>query len=315
MSASIDAHIAADKSSMVSFLKGKASVTGKFWLVNLLRFKPGGEEEYRRYADALKEPMAAVGARPIFASYTCFTVVDGAGTIFPADGVFIGEYPSPAALIEMNKSKAYIDCHKHRAAALSDTAMYAIPPAWGAARDSMPQREANASIKAPPSGKTKQQLEAINGEPGRFMAFMNDDRFEPAEKPQVWMLNFLRFEPGEGKALYQEYGIRAQSHISSMKSNEQGQSGGLALMATSVHTLRGPQFDTIGIMRYPSRKDFLSYAMGQGGAGGSKKKGSVSSASELVAEGFKLREAGLAVQGLVCMLPEHIYDAAAKSRL
>merc|ERR1712137_437344 len=101
----------------------------------------------------------------------------------------------------------------------------------------------------------------------------------------------------------------AQAHISSMAKNKDGKGGGMALAKNSVHTLRGPQFDTIAIMRYPSRAAFLSYAMGQG------KSDSGKSGNELVAEGFKLRQAGLAVQGLVCMLPENIYDPAGTSRL
>eukprot|EP00931_Biecheleriopsis_adriatica_P091240 TRINITY_DN65137_c0_g1_i1.p1 TRINITY_DN65137_c0_g1~~TRINITY_DN65137_c0_g1_i1.p1 ORF type:complete len:325 (+),score=51.29 TRINITY_DN65137_c0_g1_i1:76-975(+) len=297
----IDAHIAADKDKMVQFLKGRSNVTGRFWLVNLLRFKPGGEEEYRRYAAAIREPMQAVGARPIFASYTCCTVIDGAGLVFPVDGVFIGEYPSPAALIEMNKNPTYIAGHKHRAAALADTAMYAISPGW--VSQERLQLQPNLSIKPPSSDKSVEQLKAINPDPQRMMSFLSDGRFEPDGKPapQVWMLNLLRCEPGEGETLVREYSIRAQHAISRIHSSS-GDSGGYALATTAVHTLRGPYFDQIAIMRYPSRGAFVSYSTG-------KEK------DELIAEGIKFREAGLAVQGLVAMTPENIYDPAVKSRL
>lgn len=313
MSGGIDAHIAADRTSMIAFLKGKCPVTGKFWLVNLLRFKPGGAEEYQLYASALRGPMEAVGARPIFASYTCCTVVDGAGVVFPVDGVFIGEYPSPAALVEMNKSEAYAAAHKHRAAALLDTAMYAIPAGWaiGEAQAKLAAQQPNTSIKAPPSTKTLKQLEAINGSPELFKAFLSDARFEPPRQPTpppVWMLNFLLFEPGVGHELYKEYGVRAQAHIAGMTQSPEGKRGGLALMASAVHTLRGPHFDNIAIMRYPSRSAFIEYASQQGKTDGTSR-------NELVAEGFKFREAGLAVQGLVCMLPENVYDAVAQARL
>eukprot|EP00927_Polykrikos_kofoidii_P065187 TRINITY_DN60976_c0_g1_i1.p1 TRINITY_DN60976_c0_g1~~TRINITY_DN60976_c0_g1_i1.p1 ORF type:complete len:341 (+),score=58.63 TRINITY_DN60976_c0_g1_i1:133-1023(+) len=296
---------------MVAFLKGKTCVTGKFWLVNLLRFKPGGAEEYQRYAAALAEPMVAVGAKPVFASYTCFTVVDGAGSIFPVDGVFIGEYPSASALVEMNKSPGYAAAHKHRAAALVETAMYAIPARW-LPEEAQRRQQPNTSKKPPPSTKTGRDLEAIYGTPERFSEFMKDERFEVDKEspPPVWMLNFLRFEPGEGRALYQEYANRAKAHISDMERSPAGHGGGLALHAEAVHTLRGPRFDSIAIMKYPSRSAFLSFALGQG-----KQNVSDGSGNELVADGFKFRQAGLAVQGLVCMLPETIFGSPGKSRL
>jgi len=223
----------------------------------------------------------------------------------------MGEYPSAAALIEMNKSEAYAVAHQHRSAALAETAMYAIPAGWGGA-ESHNARKPNPTVKAPPCNKTDKQLEAINGNPEGFLAFVSDNRFERDTKSPsaILMLNFLRYEPGEGKALYEEYGARANSHITGMDKNKDGKGGGLALVKNAVHTLRGPDFDTIAIMRYPSRSAFLSYAMGQGKGGSSASKG-----NELVAEGFKLRQAGLAVQGLVGMLPENIYDPAGQSRL
>ena len=127
----IDEHLAADRGAMIDFLKGKASISGRFWLVNLLRFRAGsGRDEYQRYLAAAEPAMRAVGAKHVFSSYTTRTVIDGAGAFFDVDGVFIGEYPSAAALIEMNKSEVYQAAHKHRAAALRDTCMYAIPPNW-----------------------------------------------------------------------------------------------------------------------------------------------------------------------------------------
>ena len=114
----IEQRLAADRDSMIRLLKGQTFVTGPFWLVNLLRFQPGGAQEYKKYAAAIEPAMRAVGARPIFASYTCRTVVTSGGALLPVDGVFIGEYPSPSSLIEMNKRADYEAAHRFRAAAL-----------------------------------------------------------------------------------------------------------------------------------------------------------------------------------------------------
>ena len=193
---------------MIRLLKGQAIVTGPFWLVNLLRFHPGGAEQYQRYATAIEPAMRAVGARPIFASYTCRTVVNGGGALMPVDGVFIGEYPCPSSLIQMNQSSAYQAAHHFRAAALLDTAMYVIPPRWIGETGGAVSRAPNPAIRASLISKTQQQLEAINGNPADFMEFLADDRFDSADAP-VWMLNFLKFE-ADGSSLYDEYGIRAQ---------------------------------------------------------------------------------------------------------
>merc|ERR1712048_1210063 len=106
------------------------------------------------------------------------------------------------------------------------------------------------ALVAPDSGKIGQQLLAIDGDSERFLAFIRDGRFELAGRAsaQVWMLNLLRYEPGDGQALYQDHLAKAQSHVSGMQSNAAGQGGGLALHATAVHALRGPQFDSIAIM-------------------------------------------------------------------
>ena len=212
MTMTIEQRLAADRDSMIRLLKGQTFVTGPFWLVNLLRFQPGGAQEYKKYAAAIEPAMRAVGARPIFASYTCRTVVTSGGALLPVDGVFIGEYPSPSILIEMNKSADYEAAHRFRAAALLDTAMYVIPPRWHGQKPGDVPRAPNPQIRAPASNKTPEQLKAINGKAEDFMEFVADDRFESPDAP-VWMLNFLKFEAG-GQALYEEYGFRAQVTLS-----------------------------------------------------------------------------------------------------
>ena len=49
----IEQRLAADRDSMIRLLKGQTNfVAGPFWLVNLLRFQPGGAQEYKALVEA-----------------------------------------------------------------------------------------------------------------------------------------------------------------------------------------------------------------------------------------------------------------------
>ena len=56
-----------------------------------------------------------------------------------------------------------------------------------------------------------------------------------------------------------------------------------------MHALRGVEIDHLAIMRYPSKGAFLGYATNNQPNGAAQR-------DEVIAEGFKLREAGLAMQ-------------------
>lgn len=283
---------------------------GPFWLINMLKFKPGGVEEYRKYAAAVKPLMEQVGAFCVFRLYdNVQTVINGDGVLPDWDGVFIGSYPSPEAFQKFSSSEAYRIAHKHRAVALEATEMYACAGSWatdataaGFARGPtekfdmghMPEAELVAAEKA----KDERRMAAIGGDPERFMAFLQDDRFAAG---RVWMLNLLKYEPGKGKMFYSEYGARAQRHIGGTM--KQGSGGGVQLRASPVFTLKGADYDDIAVMQYPSRMAFAGYAMG------SDRKG-----DKTLDAGFVLRTAGLAVQGLVCLGPESDPDCVQDPR-
>merc|ERR1711990_1028131 len=115
----------------------------------------------------------------------------------------------------MNKSEAYIAAHRHRAAALVETAMYAIPARWGINLGSNARPRAPDSTITPPDvRKSPAQQEAIYGKPGSIAALQKDSRFEAPSS--IWMLNLLKFEPGRGPELYAEYAIRARHKISEL---------------------------------------------------------------------------------------------------
>merc|ERR1740121_866705 len=119
------------------------------------------------------------------------------------------------------------------------------------------------------------------------MEYVQDPRFEAG---RVWLLNFLMVEPGDQGRYYMEYGARARSHINKM---EAGAGGGMQMISPEVWSLRGTAWSSVAIMQYPSRQAFLGYAMG------SDRKG-----NKGMDDGFVLRTAGLAIQGLICLAPE-----------
>ena len=109
------------------------------------------------------------------------------------------------------------------------------------------------------------------------------------------MLNLLKYEPGDLAEYYLEYGARAQRHLSTSLASD-GPGAGIQMSAPVVFTLSAgaPEYDNIVIMQYPSRTAFLSYAQGT-----ARKEQNNS-----MEDGFVLRMAGLAIQGLVCLGPE-----------
>jgi uncharacterized protein (DUF1330 family) len=95
---------------------------GPVVLVNLVRLKEGGEEAYRRYAEAVGPLLAKHGAELIYAG--------------AAAGVLIGEerwdlaavtrYPSRAALAALVRDPEFVDSAPLRHAALDDGILYAF---------------------------------------------------------------------------------------------------------------------------------------------------------------------------------------------
>ena len=87
-------------------------------MVNLLKFKqPGGLERYLQYGQGVAPHLERVGGMVRYGG-AAPTVVIGDGERPWWDAIFIVEYPSPAAFIEMVTDTDYLKVHEHRAAAL-----------------------------------------------------------------------------------------------------------------------------------------------------------------------------------------------------
>jgi uncharacterized protein (DUF1330 family) len=107
---------------------------GPVVMLNLLRFKAradgiheadgiSGAEAYRRYAAAAQELLSGAGARLLFAGAAQESVIG------PQEGewdlVLFVQYPSRQAFLRMISDPAYLEIHRHRAAALADSRLIA----------------------------------------------------------------------------------------------------------------------------------------------------------------------------------------------
>lgn len=107
---------------------------GPVVMLNLLRFKAradgvdgedgiSGAEAYQRYAAAAMEFLASAGGRVLFAGTVQESVIG------PQDGewdlVLCVQYPSRRAFLTMISDPAYLEIHRHRAAALADSRLIA----------------------------------------------------------------------------------------------------------------------------------------------------------------------------------------------
>ena len=108
---------------------------GPVWMVNLVRFKQradgidegiSGAEAYARYGAAVQPFLAGVGGRMVLA------VEPAESVIGPEDGewdaVFVAEYPSRKAFLQMTSDPAYLEVHRHREAGVADSRLIACKP-------------------------------------------------------------------------------------------------------------------------------------------------------------------------------------------
>lgn len=89
---------------------------GPVVMVNLLRFKPGGEAAYRRYAEAMRRIVEGRGGRFLWSGRATAQVVGSGGDGFEI--VALVEYPSRKAFVEIATSKEVAEISAHRAEGL-----------------------------------------------------------------------------------------------------------------------------------------------------------------------------------------------------
>src|SRR5258706_16110998 len=110
---------------------------GPVMMINLIRFKDqadgidaadgiSGEEAYARYGAALQPYLEGVRGRVLLGGAATESVIgpDERGW----DAVFVAEYPSRKAFLEVTGDPGYLEVHRHRAAAVADSRLIACRP-------------------------------------------------------------------------------------------------------------------------------------------------------------------------------------------
>jgi uncharacterized protein (DUF1330 family) len=90
---------------------------GPVVMVNLLRFNPGGEAAYRRYADSMRKIVEGRGGRFLWTGRVTAQVVGGGGDDIEMVGLV--EYPSRKAFVEIATSPEVAAISAHRAEGLA----------------------------------------------------------------------------------------------------------------------------------------------------------------------------------------------------
>lgn len=93
-------------------------------MLNLLKFRPGGAEQYQRYTQATAPLLAKVGGRVAVAGRAAERLI-GDRTW---DMVLVVEYPTRGALLAMVRSEAYRSVASLRSQALERAVLYALDP-------------------------------------------------------------------------------------------------------------------------------------------------------------------------------------------
>ena len=89
---------------------------GPVVMLNLLRFKPGGEAAYLRYASAMRELVEGRGGRFLWSGRVTSQVLGSGGEGFEIIGLV--EYPSRKAFVEIATSQEVAAIGVHRSEGL-----------------------------------------------------------------------------------------------------------------------------------------------------------------------------------------------------
>jgi uncharacterized protein (DUF1330 family) len=97
---------------------------GPIYMINLLKFKPGGGVElYEKYGETCAAIWARIGLKLVLRTKSAPLTVIGGETW---DDVIIAWYPSVDAFINMNRDKEYQANVRYRHEALTDSRLYLI---------------------------------------------------------------------------------------------------------------------------------------------------------------------------------------------
>ena len=193
---------------------------GPVTVIDLVKFKPGGEISYDEY-DALAEAkLKSLGGEVIFRGYSkpfegrgsdrAAARIGGYPSVLGWDRVTMRKYPSAAAVVQMGSSSEYRAALPHRTQGVERSLVYAFRG------NAMPRVSAADSADA------------------------------------VYMLNILRFKDPDGEAGYSGYGRSVGPLMR--------QAGGRSVLGMTGLTavISEEKIDRMILVFYPSPENFLS---------------------------------------------------------
>jgi uncharacterized protein (DUF1330 family) len=101
--------------------------TGPVVMLNLLKFKEGGEDAYVRYGETAMRMVEERGGKVLWLGRAEQVLVGDPAEDW--DMVGLVQYPSRAAFIEMVSTPEYLEAHAQRDAGLERTVVLACSPA------------------------------------------------------------------------------------------------------------------------------------------------------------------------------------------
>ena len=111
----------------VEVMRRRAS-DGPLVMLNLLKFKPGGEQRYlEQYASVALPMIERLGGRILYAGRLAERAHDDDAPEW--DVLILVEYPNRQAFIDMVNDPAYRSAHVHRSAAVERALLRATDPA------------------------------------------------------------------------------------------------------------------------------------------------------------------------------------------
>ena len=102
---------------------------GPVVMLNLLKYRAGGEDSYRSYSAALKDYLPGIGAEVLYVGDCSTSLV--APPSWDWDAVLVVRYPSRRAFSEMVSDPAYQEVTHLRSDALTEAVLQATVP-WTA---------------------------------------------------------------------------------------------------------------------------------------------------------------------------------------
>ncbi len=100
---------------------------GPVVMLNLLKFKPGGQADYMKYSMGIQPLLQKAGAKVLFAGSADLCLIGNADW----DMVALVQYPNKMALGAMTATPEYQAAHEHRLAGLEGQVLYAMTQVGG----------------------------------------------------------------------------------------------------------------------------------------------------------------------------------------